>query len=200
MAAETFQTLAELLASAPIPYELFLELAEKLAMQIQSLHSQQLAHGQIVPWMIDIGPTNQLVLRSPEKFVEATDETIRQDLYQAGLVFAEMLSGRTVKGDETPIHPIVSEHLPLDLASNLVPVESRLLMDDLLAEDPRQRIKTSGELVSTIRELRRLHQIPLEPSKSGGGQDRSRLYFIVAMIALLLLAVWVLLGIVYRGD
>ena len=93
MATETFQTLAELLASAPIPYELFLELAEKLAMQIQSLHNQQLAHGQIVPWMIDIGPTNQVILRSPEKFVEATDETIRQDLYQAGLVFAEILSG-----------------------------------------------------------------------------------------------------------
>jgi hypothetical protein len=197
MPPQDARTLSDLLASGSFPYALFLDLADQLARQVEALHAQQLAHGQISAHLINISQESRLTLRVPETYIEATPVAIREDLYQVGLVFAQMLSEARETSPDMPIHPIISDNLPLDAATYLIPVESRLLLEELLAEDAAHRIKSASELVSTIGELQRLHQMPLEPSVSQG-RDNARLYFFFAMFALLLLAVWVILSLFWR--
>ena len=198
MPTQDSRTLADRLASGSFPYALFLDLADQLARQVEALHARQLAHGKISVHLIEIDPGYKLTLRAPEFHTEAAPDTIREDLYQVGLVFAQMLSEAKETSPDMPIHPIISDNLPLDSATHLIPVESRLLLEELLAEDATHRIKSASELVSTVGELKRLHQIPLEPSL-GQGRDNSQLYFYVAMAVLLLLATWVILSLMNRG-
>lgn len=197
MAEEDTRTLAELLASGPMEYHRFLRYAGQLASELERLHGSGRAHGEINPTSILLSSLDEIALRPSAVAKENSPENVRDDLYQTGLVFTQMLAATGSGNAERPIHPIVSEHAPLESATALIPVEARLLLEELLAPDPKERIQTARELSSTIRELVDLSRMPVEPSLPER-RDRSRLYFVAAMTILIALVVWVVLEIVHK--
>ncbi len=196
MSEPTIRPLAELLASGPIEYQRFLYYAGQLARLLEKMHAEGKAHGSISPLSILISSENELSLDGPSAYREGTVENVREDLYQVGMVFTQMLVTSGGSAGQ-PIHPIVSEHAPLDSATALIPVEAKLLLEELLAPDPKDRIATARELVSTISEMNELARMPIEPSVPEKN-DRSRLYFAFAMMILVALVVWVLLEVYHK--
>ncbi len=196
MSEPTTRPLAELLVSGPIEYQRFLYYAGQLARLLEKMHAEGKAHGAINPLSLRISSENELSLDGPSAYREITEENVRDDLYQVGMVFTQMLvtSGG---GAGQPIHPIVSEHAPLESATALIPVEAKLLLEELLAADPKERIATARELVSTINEMNELARMPEEPSVPEK-KDRSRAYFAFAMTILVALVVWVLLEVYHK--
>lgn len=197
MTEEIERTLAELLAAGPLTYERFLDYASQIARQLESLHAVGNGHGSISALAVRIKADNRITLDTSPTAIEATDEVVRQDLYQVGILFTQMLVSTRGDSKENPIHPLLSDTASLGAATRLIPVEARLLLEELLAEDPRERISTAHELASTVNELRELHRLPVEPS-APPAKDRSRLYFLLAMLVLMAAICWMTIGILNR--
>lgn len=196
MTNQANRQLSEILASGPLRYDQFLDFGLQLAKLLEELHGAERVHGGISAPAVQVTPENQLLLAEPTTVVEATPERKRDDLYQVGLIFVQMLSTTSQDQLLRPLHPILSETLSLDSPTHLVPVEARLLLEEMLAEDPRQRIASANELVSTMQQMRELRRMPLEPSVDAG-PDRSRLLSFAAMGVLIAILVWVLLSILF---
>ena len=194
MTSQSNRQLSEILASGPLQYDQFLDFGLQLAKLLEELHGAERVHGGISASAVQVSPENQLMLAEPAKVVEATPELKRDDLYQIGLIFVQMLSATHQDQVHRPLHPILSETLSLDSPTHLIPVEARLLLEEMLAEDPKQRIASAHELVSTMGQMREIRRIPLEPSVDSG-TDRSRIYSFAAMGVLIAILVWVLLSI-----
>lgn len=194
MTDQSNRLLSEILASGPLHYDQFLGFGLQLAKLLEELHGSERAHGGISASAIQVTPENQLLLNEPAETREATPEAKRDDLYQVGLIFVQMLSATSQDQTLRPLHPILSETSSMDSATHLIPVEARLLLEEMLAEDPKQRISSARELVSTIKQMKELRRMPLEPSVDAG-PDRSRLLSFAAMGVLIAIVVWVLLSI-----
>jgi serine/threonine protein kinase len=194
MTSQSNRQLSEILASGPMHYPQFLDYGLQLAKLLEELHKAERVHCAISASAVQVTPEDQLFLSGSENVVEATPELKRDDLYQVGLIFVQMLSATHQDQTHRPLHPILSETLSLDSPTHIIPVEARLLLEELLAEDPKQRIASAHELVSTMKQLHELRRMPLEPSIDSG-TDRSRLYSFAAMGVLIAILVWVLLSI-----
>lgn len=197
MTEEIERTLAELLASGPLTYERFLDYASQIAHQLEAMHGAGHGHGSISALAVRISPENRVTLDATSPALEATPEVVRNELYQVGILFTQMLVATKGDSKENQIHPILSDIASLGGATRLIPVEARLLLEELLAEDPRQRISSAHELASTVTELRELHRLPVEPSVPPA-KDRSRLYFLIAMLVLMAAICWMTIGILNR--
>jgi TonB family protein len=183
----TLRELLQSLGPPPLP--LALEIARQTVLALQFLHSRRIVHRDISPGnlmltrdfeggalvkLIDLGLAKSLEggtdgltkgvflgkvrYAAPEQFDEGpVDE--RSDLYSFGIVFYELLTGRSPIAGHDP-KSWMAAHLfrpPLDFAESdpeeQVPTELRELVLRLLAKDPAARFADAGELLRHLAEV-----------------------------------------------
>lgn len=94
---------------------------------------------------------------SPEQ-VEQGKATERSDIYSAGIVLFEMLTGRLPHGGDTPI-AVAFQHVHADIPKPSkiktdVPNEMDYLVLKATARDPQKRFKTADEFLDAVRKTR----------------------------------------------
>ena len=183
----TLRELLQQLGPPPLP--LALEIGRQAALALQFLHGKRIVHRDISPGnlmltrdfqggplvkLIDLGLAKSLEggsdgltkgvflgkvrYAAPEQFDEGpVDE--RSDLYSLGVVFYELLTGRSPIAGHDP-KSWMAAHLfrpPLDFAESdpegRVPTELRELVLRLLAKDPAVRFADAGELSRGLAEV-----------------------------------------------
>lgn len=94
---------------------------------------------------------------SPEQ-VEQGKATERSDIYSAGIVLFEMLTGKLPHAGDTPI-AVAFQHVHADIPKpstikNDVPSEMDYLVLKATARDPQKRFKTADEFLDAVRKTR----------------------------------------------
>jgi len=105
---------------------------------------------------------------SPEQAM-GEEVDIRSDIYSAGIVLYELLSGNTPFDAKSP-WSIISQHItseppPIELPNGEIPEEVRKLISRMLAKRPEERFQTPGAVRQAIA------AILAGQSVSDGGQD-----------------------------
>lgn len=81
----------------------------------------------------------------------------RSDLYSAGVIFYEMLTGRKPYRAESAA-ALVYQHVHADLPQLPAPVRQfQPIIDILLAKDPAQRFASADDLIDAVRSIARAH-------------------------------------------
>jgi hypothetical protein len=141
---------------------------------------------------------------SPEQALEPRDADVRSDIYSLGCTFYHMLTGRPPVPEGTAAKKLhCHQHVPPPDPRELVPDlpdEVVVILDRMMAKDPRLRYQTAGELVQhLLTAAKKLHvgaDVPegvlfVEASlpRSSGGRP----YFLVGLAVAAVVAVVVAL-------
>jgi serine/threonine protein kinase len=91
---------------------------------------------------------------SPEQALEPRDADVRSDIYSLGCTFYHMVTGRAPVPEGTAARKLhCHQHVPPTDPRELVhglPDEVALILDRMMAKDPRARYQTAGELVQHL--------------------------------------------------
>lgn len=189
------QTLADLARNGPLPYERFLAIAEGIAAHIYELHTSGRVYGRLPIHSVSVGPDNEVMMPESSEQPEDIEAAKHEDLRQVGYLCAYLLTGGSIEGDSlrtAPIHPVISEAMPLDAWSMLLPPEAKLLVEQLVSPDPADRIQSAHELVVTLEEMQRLHNAPLEIDQEEEPLSWARLSVILPLAVVLVVVIWIL--------
>ncbi|GAB4528378.1 MAG: hypothetical protein Kow0063_04530 [Anaerolineae bacterium] len=112
-----------------------------------------IARARMLPSLTQSGFVGSPYYISPEQAM-GEDVDIRSDIYSAGVVLYEMLSGR-VPFDAASPWSIISQHIAsepprIDLRENDIPESSQVLMQRMIAKRPEDRFQTPTTLRQAI--------------------------------------------------
>lgn len=112
-----------------------------------------IARARMLPSLTQSGFVGSPYYISPEQAM-GEDVDIRSDIYSAGVVLYEMLSGR-VPFDAASPWSIISQHIAsepprIDLQDNEIPNSSQVLMQRMIAKRPEDRFQTPTALRQAV--------------------------------------------------
>lgn len=195
------RTIADLVTTGPLTYERFLAIAGDIARQVEKTHSSGYIYGDLNIHSVGIGVEDQVTLPEPtHPPPERAEAAMHDDLRQIGYLYTYILTGGRAQVDtlrNAPIHPVISEALPLDAWTILLPPEAKLLVEQLVSADPNDRIQTAQELAITIEEMHRMHEHPTEIAIEEP-PSWVRLSVMLPMAVVLVVIIWVLVSVLSK--
>ena len=191
--------------------EKILEMASRLVRCLKAAHDCGVVHGHLTSSEIWIDTNKQaritgfglpappsaaadLPYRSPEQLA-GHPPTELSDLYSLGVILYQALTGSfPFRGD-----------LPAELARAIeydkpqypdstdinFPPDIRLMIDNLLRSDPRERFQNCQELLITLDEMQGYHHREKQVEESDEKRESPQKFMVVALVVLVLILVWI---------
>ncbi len=136
-----------------------------------------------------------LPYRSPEQLA-GNPPTEQSDLFALGVIFYRALTGEfPFRGDlPAQVQKAIATEKPAysPSANRDVPPDIRLMIDNLLRYDPRERFQNCQELLVTIDEMREFHQRERRAERPNENRESPQKFMVVAFVVLVLILIWIL--------
>jgi len=221
------QTLRERIRKGPTDNETFLMLAIQIARGLNYAHSQHITHGNIrtsniimteegVVKLVDFGLSchviededsspiiyDEIRFRSPEH-VTGNEITSFSDLFSLGAVFWELVTGKPAfNGDSQHAveEAILHEQLDFDklYTDNKLPGDMVLLLEKLLAKDPKERFRDSAQLLVTLEAIQLFEKESRTREFFQVTPSTPRQYLMLSILTALLIIFWLVITTVYK--
>ena len=183
------QDLAHKLADGPLELKEAVDIAVQIAQGLQAAHDKNTVHRDVKPANIMLTNEGQAVIMdfglahlpgtsrltradstlgttaymSPEQ-ASGAEIDHRSDLWSAGVVYYEMVSGKLPfwgEYEQAIMYSIFNEEpAPLSAPRADIPDELRQIVEKILEKRPEQRYQTAAELLSDLTSLKRIIEVP----------------------------------------
>ena len=194
--------------AGPVTYGRWLEMALELARTLKVIHDPGLAHGNltITNLLVDThgrvrltdaclgAPSRRLdsdqeaICLAPE-LAENSTPTAAGDMYTLGALLFYLLAGRMPDQSDQRN----SEGFSSNLSETQVPGVARLLIRRLMMPDPKERLGSTEELITTLQGMISLGAEPPVKSPPRKWSLSPRQYLMSAMLVLLLVILWLVI-------
>lgn len=214
------QSLHEVSRANPFDYQAFLNIALQIAMGLKEAHEVGIVHGGLSGRNVIVSPHGQahivdfgvhgcgiqagtcidrreiLPYLAPEQIENGSSDEL-SDLYSAGVIFYEMLTGRLPFEAEDPQQLLVEVKAgPSSFNEEVSPElhgDAILLIERLLAAEPSDRLMSSRELLATLKAMV-AHELEQRSSAVSPESHASpRTYLMLSILTALIVIFWLVI-------
>jgi len=194
----------------------FVDTAIHIVNGLKEAHDEMIVHGnlrpaniiitpdgnaKIIDFGLNINPESITEEKSPEAIRYLSPEQINghapnftSDLYSAGLIFYEMITGKVAfnKNNYDKLAGSI-RHFSPDLKAlqvQKVPGDIILLINKLLAKNPEDRFENCSELLITLKAIKEFEEKSPHSSSNPKRKTTPRQYLLVSLLVILLIFLW----------
>jgi serine/threonine protein kinase len=212
------ESLARRFAQGDSSYQAALGLLSHLSRLVKTMHHCDMVHGNLHPWNIILDhtgeprltdallpditkpwlsevPSERRVFIAPEVLAGRTPDR-RSDIFSLGAIAIYLFIGeRILQMPQLRLEQVAEAYstgADTELTGLLdIPLEARLLLGVMLAEDPKERFSDIDGLIATLHQVRNPER---ESAVAREKQTNPRTYLMLSILALLLVILWIVVA------